>query len=192
MEGKRVKHTEKSGKVSSGIGIARKSKTKKRRKWRNGNWRTEKLEEILERRRREGTACIKILKLVVHERMSQGDEVRGAQVKNKVKGWSTEEMKDKTRSQLEDDTGEMMNWRSMSQENMDQCWKKLAEKNGGRGFGQVQGRGQQKRGLPRQPFWNGGACEKQEVQNTKVERRLLGKNLRSVQRIQPAASAKHA
>ena len=93
--------------------------------------------------------------------------MRGAQEKKKVKGWSTEEMKDKTRSKLEDDTGEMMNWRSMSQENMDQCWKKLAEKNGGRGFGQVQGRGQQKRGLPKQPFWNGGACEKQEVQNTK-------------------------
>ena len=37
------------------------------------------------------------------------------------------------------------------------------------------------------------ACtKKREVQSTKVGRRLLGKNLRLVQRIQPAASAKHA
>ena len=37
------------------------------------------------------------------------------------------------------------------------------------------------------------ACaKKQEVQNTKVVKRLLGKNLRFVQRVQPAASEKHA
>ena len=37
------------------------------------------------------------------------------------------------------------------------------------------------------------ACtKKQKIQDTKVERRLLGKNLRLVQRIQLAASAKHA
>ena len=37
------------------------------------------------------------------------------------------------------------------------------------------------------------ACTKKlEVQSTKVERRLLGKNLRFVWRIQPAACAKHA
>ena len=35
-------------------------------------------------------------------------------------------------------------------------------------------------------------CKKQEIQNQKVERRLLGKNLRFVQRVQLAASAKQA
>ena len=40
-------------------------------------------------------------------------------------------------------------------------------------------------------LWNEGVCEKQEVQNAKVARRLLGKNLRLVQRIQPAAGSLH-
>ena len=39
-------------------------------------------------------SCKKVPELVVHERMSQGEEVRSRKVKNKVKGWSTEEMKD--------------------------------------------------------------------------------------------------
>ena len=34
--------------------------------------------------------------------------------------------------------------------------------------------------------------KKQKIQNKEVERRLLGKNLRLVERVQPAASAKHA
>ena len=48
--------------------------------------------------------------------------------KKKVKGWSTEEMKDKPRISLEEDAGEMIEWRSMSQDEMDQCWKQLTEK----------------------------------------------------------------
>ena len=54
-----------------------------------------------------------------------------------------------------------MEWRSMSQEEMDQCWKKLAE-NGGRSSGQVQGRGQQNRGLQRQRPAGMEACTKQQ------------------------------
>ena len=68
--------------------------------------------------------------------MSQGEKGESAQEeKKKIKGWSTEEMKEKPSSSLEEDIGEMIEWRSMSQEEVDQCWKKLAEKNGGRGFG---------------------------------------------------------
>ena len=37
-------------------------------------------------------------------------------------------MKNKPRDDMEEDTGEMIEWRSMSQEEMDQCWKMLAEK----------------------------------------------------------------
>ena len=47
--------------------------------------------------------------------------------KKKVEGWSTEEMKDKPISSREEDTGEMIEWRSMSQDEMDQCWKKRIE-----------------------------------------------------------------
>ena len=45
-----------------------------------------------------------------------------------MKGWSTEEMKEKPSSSLEEDTEEMKKWRGRSQEEMDQRWKGLAEK----------------------------------------------------------------
>ena len=48
--------------------------------------------------------------------------------KKEVKGWSTEEMKGKPSSSLEEDTEEMRKWRGMSQDEMDQCWKDLVEK----------------------------------------------------------------
>ena len=48
--------------------------------------------------------------------------------KKKVKGWSTEEMKGKPSSSVEEDTEEMRGWRGMSQDEMDQCWKNLAER----------------------------------------------------------------
>ena len=41
----------------------------------------------------------------------------------KVKGWSKAKQ-----LFLEEDTEEVKKWRGMSQEEMDQCWKRLAEK----------------------------------------------------------------
>ena len=61
-------------------------------------------------------------------RLSQGERVKNPKEKKKVPGWFTEEMKDKANSLLEVDTGEMIKWRGMSQEGMDQCWKNLAGK----------------------------------------------------------------
>ena len=46
----------------------------------------------------------KVTELVVHEHMSQGDEVECTKEKNKGKGWSIEEMKDKANSLVEVDT----------------------------------------------------------------------------------------
>ena len=43
---------------------------------------------------------------MVHERVSQGEKVRCTKEK-KVKGWSTEEMKDKANSLLKEETEEM-------------------------------------------------------------------------------------
>ena len=45
-----------------------------------------------------------------------------------MKRWSTEEMKDKPNSLLEEDTEQMRKWRRVNQEEMHKCWKKLAEK----------------------------------------------------------------
>ena len=69
----------------------------------------EKLEEILERRRMEGSSLqADVMQMVpvfvVHERKSQSEEVKCTEEKKKVvKGWSTEEMKDKANSLLEED-----------------------------------------------------------------------------------------
>ena len=92
----------------------------------------EKFEETWDQRSMAGSTkqaevMPKVPELVVHDRMSQGEEMRGTKAKKKVIGWSAEEMRDKPNSPLKEDTGEMMEWRHMSQEEMDQCWKKLAE-----------------------------------------------------------------
>ena len=62
---------------------------------------------------------------------------------------------------------------------MDQCWKGVGGKNGARGSGQMQGREQQKGGFRGRgsPVGIEACTRKQEVQNTKMVRRLLDKNL---------------
>ena len=66
----------------------------------------QKLEEILERRKMEGSSLqLEVMQkapmLVVQERMSQGEGVKGLKEKKKVTGWSTEEMKEKPNISLE-------------------------------------------------------------------------------------------
>ena len=64
--------------------------------------------------------------LVVHERsVSRQKRRQGTKEKKDVKGWSIEEMKDKPSSSFEEDTEEMRTWRSLNQEEIDQCWKNL-------------------------------------------------------------------
>ena len=62
--------------------------------------------------------------------MSGCPEVKNERYRRKEEGerMSTEEMKNKPRDDREEDTEEMIEWRSVRQEEMDQCWKKLAEK----------------------------------------------------------------
>ena len=40
-----------------------------------------------------------------------------------MKGWFTEEMKNKPSSSVAEDSEEMIAWRTMSQEEMYECWK---------------------------------------------------------------------
>ena len=93
----------------------------------------DELEETLEQRRMEGSSLQvddmqKVPIFVVHERMSQGEKAKCTKEKKKVKGWPTEEMKNKANILLEEDTEEMRKRRGMSQDEMDQCWKSLAER----------------------------------------------------------------
>ena len=153
----------------------------------------EKLEEILERRKMEGSSLKvevlqKVPELVVHERMSQGKGVKGRNEKKNVLGWSMEEMKEKTNVALVEDTEEMRKWSVFSQSEMDLCWKNVEE--------EVWTSIRQKKAKERHaevelPRMEEGA-QKQEIQNKKVERRLLGKNFLFVQRVQLAAPAKQA
>ena len=92
----------------------------------------QELDEIVERRRMEGSSLKlevmqKVLELVVHERMSQGKGVKGRKEKKKVPGWFMEEMKAKTNVPLVEDTEETRKWSGLSQSDMDQCSKNLAE-----------------------------------------------------------------
>ena len=127
----------------------------------------EKWEDILERRRidvssLQAEVLQKVLELVVHERMSQGEKAKGIEEKKKVEGWSTEELKNTPRDDRDQDTEEMIEWRYMSEEEMDQCWKKLLEKIVEEVLDKYKGRGQQKRGLLTEaeaPFWNGSVYE---------------------------------
>ena len=66
----------------------------------NRSWNEEEREDVLCRAK----ALQKVPELVVLERMSQGEEAKGIEEKKKVKGWSTDEMKNKARDDREDDT----------------------------------------------------------------------------------------
>ena len=121
-------------------------------------------------------------------------KVKGTKAKKTVKGWSTEEMKDEAGGLLEEDTEKMRTWRFVNQEEMDQCWKKLAERMEVEVLDKYKVEDSTRERLTEaEPLrWNGGVYEEAKKWDKKVVTRLLGKNFRLVQRIQPAASAKHA
>ena len=66
--------------------------------------------------------------LVVHERVSKGKGANGTKEMKKVIGWSSEEMREKPNNSWEKYTEEMCEWRGLSQNEVHQGWKKLAEK----------------------------------------------------------------
>ena len=65
----------------------------------------------------------KVPELVVTKRMSHGN--KGKDTKEKVPGWSIEEMKERPSIAVEEDTEEMKRWRSLNQSEMDLFWKNL-------------------------------------------------------------------
>ena len=59
------------------------------------------------------------------KKKGRNEQVTGAK-KKKVKGLSTEEMKDPANSHLEEDTYELRTWRGRDQEEVDECWNESA------------------------------------------------------------------
>ena len=99
-------------------------------------------------------------------------KVKGTEEKKKVKGWSTEEVKDKPREDREKDTEEkMIKWRSMSQEEMYECWKGLAEKM------EEEVLDKNKMEDSKRGAYRGRGSSLEWREDTNVARRLLGKNL---------------
>ena len=128
---------------------------------------------------------------MVHERMSQGKGVKCI----KVNGWSTAEMKGKQSSSLEQDTEEMENmeryesgrYEPMLEEFCLVEWKRKSWTS------------TRSRTAKKEVFEVGIAplewrreCRSKQYKIRKVERRLLAKSLRFVQRVQLAASAEQA
>ena len=82
----------------------------------------------------------------------------------------------------------------MSQDELGQCWRSLAERMEVEVLDKYKVEDSKReafKGRSAQLEWRRGA-QKQERQNKKVERRLLGQNLRLVQRTQLAATARQA
>ena len=153
----------------------------------------ENLEESLERRRREGSSLLaevmqKVPELLVHERTSQGKGVKCTKEKKIVKGWSTVEMKGKPSSSLEEDTEEMRKWRGMSQGEMNQCWKNLAERMEVEVLEKYKVDDSKIKASQRQRLPAGMEACVQKRKKYKIGRWregwLLGKNLRFVQRVE--------
>ena len=61
----------------------------------------------------------KVLELVANERMSQGKRVNSSKEREKVKGCSIEEVKEKPHIAVEEVTEEMTKWRGLSQSDKD-------------------------------------------------------------------------
>ena len=79
---------------------------------------------------------------------------------------------------MEVDTEEMRKWRGLSQSGMDQCWKNLAERMEEEVLNKYKVEESKKKAFRGRgaPLGMEKGAQKQEIQNMKVRRRLLGKN----------------
>ena len=107
-----------------------------------------------------------------------------------------EEMREELSVAEKEDAEEVKKWRGLSQSEIDQSWKNWAERMEEEVLNKCKV-GESKREVFRgrgAPLEWRRVHKKQEKQNKKVERRLLGTNLRLVQRqrVQLAATARQA
>ena len=122
----------------------------------NDDEEEQRLEEILERRRMQGSS----LQLVVHQRMSQGKGVKGFKEKKIVPGWSIVEMKEKPNVAEEEDSEEVKKRRVLSQSEMDQSWKNWVERMEKEILDKYKVEESKREAFSRGASWNGGGCAK--------------------------------
>ena len=101
--------------------------------------------------------------------------VKDPKEKKKVPGWSIEEMKERPNIVVVEDTEEMQRWRRLDWSEMEPCWKNLAEKMEEDVLDKYKVE-EIKKGLQRQrqPIGMEKSAKRQEIQNQKVVKRLLG------------------
>ena len=120
-------------------GIARRLNEEEEESWQEGDqmvgqWEEEQhLDDLIERRRMEGSSLKsgvmqKVPELVVKKRMSQGKNGKDTKAKKNLPGRYIEEMKERPNIAVGEDTEEMKRWRTLNQNEMDPCWKNLAER----------------------------------------------------------------
>ena len=104
-------------------------------------------------------------------------------------------MKEEPNFAVEEDTEEIKKkWRELNQSEIDMCWKKFAERMEEEVLDKYKVEESKKRDFQRWRCSLGmeKGAQKQEIQNKKVVRGLVGKNFLFVQRIQLAVFAKQA
>ena len=72
--------------------------------------------------------CKRVPELLVSQTLTKEKELRKNERIGNVVGWSTEKMEEERNNQLVKDAEEMVRWRSINQEEIDEVWKKLAVK----------------------------------------------------------------
>ena len=148
-------HKGQSGKLSSKAGTARKLKTKKRMvedwqrrtRWKCNGGRGEAGGDLGTKKDGKKLFAADVMQKapesVVHEHMSQGEKVRSTKKQKNVKGWSTEDMKDKANRSFGGRHRRNEDVESFEPRGNGSMLEEVGGKNGGGSSGQVQGRGQQ-------------------------------------------------
>ena len=90
-----------------------------------------RVQEIFRQLRREGEALQfgavqRVLELVTSQILTKGKVLEEKEDERKVEGWSTKEMDEKVSDLVGHFTEEMVRWRSKSQEEIDESWKRIA------------------------------------------------------------------
>ena len=92
--------------------------------------------------------------------MSQGIGVKGSKDMKKVSVWSMEEMRTMPNIAVEEDTEETEKWRGLSQSEIDQSWKSLAERMEESWTSTRSKKGKKRLSEVEVLLWNGEGCAK--------------------------------
>ena len=122
---------------------------KKTRRWEETSKEEEKTAKCkMKGQRLQVEGAQRTPELLVSKVFTKEKEQKKEKKTSKLVGWSTEKTEEKESKQEFEDAEDMVQWRTINQEEIDSVWKKLSEKRG-RSAGEVQSGGQQERSIQR-------------------------------------------